>query len=47
MVLGRFNTIGQDQRSHHEFCAARFQHLDRQIEVIQEQLGDMYYGLGE
>jgi len=47
MVLSRLNTIVQDQRSHHEFCTSRFQHLDGQVEPIQEQLGDMYYGQPE
>jgi len=43
MVFGQLNTIGNEQRSHHELCATRFQHLDRQMETIKEQLGDMYY----
>jgi len=36
MVIDRLDTMAHDQRDHHEFCTARFQHLDGQIEGIQE-----------
>jgi len=44
MLLGRLDTITIEQWNHHEFCAALFQHMDLQIEVVQEQLVEMYYG---
>ena len=44
MVLGQLDTMANDQRDLYEFSVGRFQHLDNQIEVVQDQLAKMAYG---
>jgi len=44
MMLNKLNIVDGDQREHYEFFAARFQHLDDQLEVVQEQLTELDYG---
>jgi len=46
MVLRRPDTMASNQRDHYEFCAARFQHLDDQIEVVRNQLAELTYDKG-
>jgi len=36
MLIGRLDTMVHDQRDHHEFYNTCVQHLDNQIEGIQE-----------
>jgi len=43
LVVNRLDNFAHDQRTHHEFCMARFQSLDEQIEVVQ-QLFELQYG---
>ena len=35
LVINHMDSFTYDQRNHHEFCMARFQNLDEQIEVVQ------------
>ena len=35
LMINRMDTMASDKKDHYEFCAARFQHLDEQIEVVQ------------
>ena len=42
-VLSRLNTLTYDQKAHYEMTQARFQHLDDQIEGVQEQLAELYH----
>jgi len=35
LMINRMDSMAYDQRNHYEFCAARFQNLDEQIEVVQ------------
>jgi len=44
LVVNRLDNFVNDQRTHHEFCVARFQNLDEQIEVVQNQLFELQYG---
>jgi len=44
LVLNRLDNFAHDQRTHHEFCVARFQSLDEHIEVVQNQLFELQYG---
>jgi len=37
-VIDKLVYLTTEQRNHHEFCTVRFQHMDLQIEVVQEQL---------
>ena len=41
LVIGKLDNLTMEQRNHHEFCIARFQHMDLQIEAVQEQLAVM------
>jgi len=41
LMLSRMNSFVDEQRSHHEFCVSRFQDLDEQIEVVQNQLFEL------
>jgi len=34
-VIDNLDYLTMEQRNHHEFCIARFQHMDSQIEVVQ------------
>jgi len=43
MVLGRLDSLATTQRDHFELSAARFQHLDDQIEAIQDQLAHIHF----
>jgi len=43
LLLGRMDNFVEDQRSHHEFCVARFQNLDEQVEVVQNQIFKLQY----
>jgi len=42
-VLYRLDVLSDDQKTYFEATQARFQHLDHQIEGIQEQLAELYY----
>ena len=42
-VLSRLDIITYDEKAHYEMAQARFQHLDDQIEEVQEQLTELYY----
>jgi len=42
-VLSRLDTLTYDQKAHYEMTQARFQHLDDQIEGVQEQLVELYH----
>ena len=42
-VLSRLDILTYDQKAHYEMAQARFQHLDDQIEGVQEQLAELYY----
>jgi len=42
-VLSRLDTLTYDQKAHYEMTQARFQHLDGQIEGVQEQLVELYH----
>jgi len=42
-VLSRLDTLTYDQKAHYEMAQAKFQHLDDQIEEVQEQLTELYY----
>ena len=44
LMLSRMDNFANDQRSHHELCMERFQNLDEQIEVVQNQLFELQYG---
>jgi len=44
LVLRRMDDLADVQRSHHEFCVARFQGIDEEIEVVQNQLFEIQYG---
>ena len=37
------DTLTNDQKTYFEMTQARFQHLDYQIEGVQEQLDELYY----
>jgi len=41
LVIGKLDNLTLQQMNHHEFCTARFQHMDLQIEAVQEQLAVM------
>ena len=42
-VLNRLDTLTYDQKEYYEMTQARFQHLDDQIEGVQEQLAELYH----
>jgi len=42
-VLDKLDTLTDDQKTYFEMTQARFQHLDYQIEGVQEQLAELYY----
>ena len=42
-VLNRLDTLSYDQKAYYEMTQARFQHLDDQIEGVQEQLAELYH----
>ena len=42
-VLSRLDTLTYDQKEYYEMTQARFQHLDDQIEGVQEQLAELYH----
>jgi len=42
-VLSRLDILTYDQKAHYEMAQARFQHLDDQIEGVQELLAELYY----
>ena len=44
LMASRMHSFADEQRSHHEFCVARFQNMDEQIEVVQNQLFELKYG---
>jgi len=44
LMINRLDNMASDQRNHYKFCAARFQHLDEKIEVVQTQLFEFQYG---
>jgi len=43
LMMRRMNNFADEKRSHHEFCVARFQNLDKHIEVVQNQLFELLY----
>jgi len=42
-ILYHLDVLSDDQNTYFEATQARFQHLDHQIEGIQEQLAELYY----
>jgi len=44
LVVNRLDKFEHDQRTHHEFCVAKFQSLNEKIEVVQNQLFELQYG---
>jgi len=42
-VLDRLDTLTDDQKTYFEMTQARFQHLDYQIEGVQDQLAELHY----
>ena len=44
LITNHMDSFAYDQRNHHEFCMARLQNLDEQIEAIQNQLFEIQYG---
>ena len=42
-VLDRLDTLTNNQKTYFEMTQARFQHLDYQIEGVQEQLAELHY----
>jgi len=44
LMVNRLDNFAHDQRAHHEFCVARFQSLDEQIEVVQNRIFELQYG---
>jgi len=38
LMITHMDNLAHDERNHHEFCVAKFQNLDEQIEVVQNQL---------
>jgi len=44
LMISRMDIFAYDQKNHPEFCMARFQNLDEQIEAVQNQLFDLQYG---
>jgi len=44
LMINRLDNMASDQRNHYDFCAARFQHLDEQIEVVHTQLFEFQFG---
>jgi len=47
LMLRRMDNFADDQRSHHEFCVARFQNLGEHIEVVQNQHFELQYGIND
>jgi len=47
LVMNRLDNFAHEQKAHHEFCVAKFQSLDEQIEDVQNQLCEMQYGQEE
>jgi len=43
VMLNRLDTISGEQRAYYEMTLSRFQHLDHQIKVVQEQLVELYH----
>jgi len=43
LMLRIMDNFVDEQISHHEFCMARFQNLDKHIEVVQNQLFELQY----
>jgi len=41
IVIDKLDYLTIEQRNHHEFCTARFQHMDLQNKVTKEQLAVM------
>ena len=37
------DTLTDDQKTYFEMTQARFQHLDYQVEGVQEELAELYY----
>jgi len=37
-MINKLDYLTTEQRNHHEFCTTRFQHINLQIEAIQEQI---------
>lgn len=44
LMINCMDNMANDQRNHYEFYAARFQHLEEKIEVVQTQLFEFQYG---
>ena len=41
MMIDKLDNLTMEQKNNHEFYTARFQHLDHQMEVVQDQLATM------
>ena len=42
-MLHRLDTFSVEQKAYYDMTTTRFQHLDDQIEVVQEQLNEFYH----
>jgi len=43
-MMNQLHTIQEEERSHHQYCEARFQNIEGIIEDIQYKIGQMFYG---
>ena len=43
VMLHRLDTFSVEQKAYYDMTTTRFQHLDDQIEVVQEQLNEFYH----
>jgi len=41
MMIDKLDNLTMEQKNNHEFYTACFQHLDHQMEVVQDQLSTM------
>jgi len=41
MMIDKLDNLTMEQRNNHEFYTAHFQHLDHQMEVVQDKLANM------
>ena len=41
MMIDKLDNLTMEQKNNHEFYTTRFQHLDHQMEVVQDQLATM------
>ena len=41
LMIGRLDTMTDEQRRHHEYCVTHFQQLHRQVDDIHETLNNL------